>query len=98
MNILHKDLAHKKICNSCNLRFLVKNRALFWTSISEIDEDEQFKFASEIKKKLHLYWGKSSFHFLKDWIDFFQICEGDNLERENSFYLRGSDSPTGPSR
>ncbi|VDK82108.1 unnamed protein product [Litomosoides sigmodontis] len=27
-----------------------------------------------------------------------QICEGDNLERENSFYLRGSDSPTGPSR
>ncbi|KAM3726914.1 FYVE, RhoGEF and PH domain-containing protein [Dirofilaria immitis] len=27
-----------------------------------------------------------------------QICEGDNLERENSFYMRGSDSPTGPSR
>uniref|UniRef100_A0A915PZT5 Uncharacterized protein n=1 Tax=Setaria digitata TaxID=48799 RepID=A0A915PZT5_9BILA len=27
-----------------------------------------------------------------------QIFEGDNLERENSFYVRGSDSPTGPSR
>ncbi|KAL3981794.1 RhoGEF domain family protein [Acanthocheilonema viteae] len=27
-----------------------------------------------------------------------QICEGDNLERENSFYVRGSDSPAGPSR
>ncbi|CAG9534815.1 unnamed protein product [Cercopithifilaria johnstoni] len=27
-----------------------------------------------------------------------QICEGDNLERENSFYVRGSDSPTSPSR
>ncbi|VDN05526.1 unnamed protein product [Thelazia callipaeda] len=27
-----------------------------------------------------------------------QICEGDNLERENSFYVRGSDSSTGPSR
>ncbi|KAI6222460.1 hypothetical protein M3Y99_01493100 [Aphelenchoides fujianensis] len=27
-----------------------------------------------------------------------QICEGDNLEREFSFYLRGSDSPNGPSR
>ncbi|VDK60900.1 unnamed protein product [Onchocerca ochengi] len=27
-----------------------------------------------------------------------QICEGDNLERENSFYVCGSDSPTGPSR
>lgn len=31
-------------------------------------------------------------------MDGFQICEGDNLERENSFYLRGSDSPNGPSR
>ena len=29
---------------------------------------------------------------------FTQICEGDNLEREHSFYLRGADSPTGPSR
>uniref|UniRef100_A0A914ZH51 Uncharacterized protein n=2 Tax=Parascaris univalens TaxID=6257 RepID=A0A914ZH51_PARUN len=27
-----------------------------------------------------------------------QICEGDNLERENSFYIRGADSPAGPSR
>ncbi|KAI6206951.1 FYVE, RhoGEF and PH domain-containing protein 4 [Aphelenchoides besseyi] len=29
---------------------------------------------------------------------FTQICEGDNLEREHSFYLRGSDSQSGPSR
>ncbi|KAK0398716.1 hypothetical protein QR680_002722 [Steinernema hermaphroditum] len=27
-----------------------------------------------------------------------QICEGDNLERENSFYIRGADSANGPSR
>ncbi|KAI1733216.1 rhoGEF domain-containing protein [Ditylenchus destructor] len=27
-----------------------------------------------------------------------QICEGDNFEREHSFYLRGSDSQSGPSR
>ncbi|CAD5226951.1 unnamed protein product [Bursaphelenchus xylophilus] len=27
-----------------------------------------------------------------------QICEGDNLEREHSFYLRGSDHAGGPSR
>ncbi|KAL3095584.1 hypothetical protein niasHT_024410 [Heterodera trifolii] len=27
-----------------------------------------------------------------------QICEGDSLEREHSFYLRGSDSPQGPQR
>uniref|UniRef100_A0A914GTI0 Uncharacterized protein n=1 Tax=Globodera rostochiensis TaxID=31243 RepID=A0A914GTI0_GLORO len=27
-----------------------------------------------------------------------QICEGDNLEREYSFYLRGADSPQGPQR
>ncbi|VDN56287.1 unnamed protein product [Dracunculus medinensis] len=27
-----------------------------------------------------------------------QICEGDNLEREHSFYIRGADSQAGPSR
>lgn len=27
---------------------------------------------------------------------FTQLCDGDNLERENSFYIRGSDSQNGP--
>uniref|UniRef100_A0A914UIQ1 Uncharacterized protein n=1 Tax=Plectus sambesii TaxID=2011161 RepID=A0A914UIQ1_9BILA len=29
---------------------------------------------------------------------YMQVCEGDNLEKEHSFYVRGSDSENGPSR
>jgi hypothetical protein len=40
----------------------------------------------------NIYW------FDKEYAFFIQIFEGDNLEYENSFYIRGSDSESGPAR
>uniref|UniRef100_A0A158R5L5 FYVE, RhoGEF and PH domain-containing protein 6 n=1 Tax=Syphacia muris TaxID=451379 RepID=A0A158R5L5_9BILA len=83
-------------------RELLKEGKIFKISSSSDRVEERLLFVFNdmlllVSERAIPGFGKYKLRALFDAV-YTQVCEGDNLEMENSFYIRGSDSQNGPSR